>query len=58
MQLKSDLAFTRENDRGTVIEPAYGGATSFMRRRYSRDLATADVAVVGIPYDLATTKKS
>ena len=58
MQLKSDLAFTRENDRGTVVEAAYGGATSFMRRRYSRDLSSADVAVVGIPYDLATTNRS
>ena len=58
MQLRTDLAFTRENDRGTVVEPAYGGATSFMRRRYSRDLGAADVAVVGIPYDLATTNRS
>ncbi len=58
MQLKSDLAFTRESDSGTVVEAAYGGATSFMRRRYSRDLADVDVAVVGIPYDLATTNRS
>jgi agmatinase len=58
MQFRTDLAFTRDNDRGTEVEPAYGGATSFMRRRYSRDLAQADVAVVGIPYDLATTNRS
>lgn len=58
MQLKSDLAFTRESDKGTVVEPAYGGATSFMRRRYTRDLKGADVAVIGIPYDLATTNRS
>lgn len=58
MQFGSDLAFTRDSDRGTVVEPSYGGATSFMRRRYTRDLSTADVAVVGIPYDLATTNRS
>jgi len=58
MEFPTDLAFTRDDDRGTVVEPAYGGATSFMRRRYTRDLASADVAVVGIPFDLATTNRS
>lgn len=58
MKFASDLAFTRTGDHGTVVEPSYGGATSFMRRRYTRDLAAADVAVVGVPYDLATTNRS
>ncbi len=58
MEFESDLAFTRKDLRGTVVEPSYGGATSFMRRRYTRDLCDADVAVVGIPYDLATTNRS
>lgn len=58
MEFPTDLAFTRDKDHGTEIEPAYGGATSFMRRRYTRDLRAADVAVVGIPYDLATTNRS
>ncbi|WP_439101312.1 agmatinase [Congregibacter sp.] len=58
MEFSSDLAFTRKDDRGTVVEPSYGGATSFMRRRYTRDLANIDVAVVGVPYDLATTNRS
>ena len=58
MEFDSDLAFTRESDWGTIVEPSYGGATSFMRRRYSRDLAGVDVAVLGIPYDLATTNRS
>jgi agmatinase len=58
MELASDLAFTRADDYGTVVEAAYGGATSFMRRRYSRDLAGVDVAVVGIPFDQATTNRS
>lgn len=58
MQFSSDHAFNRSSDHGTLIEPSYGGATSFMRRRYTRDLSAADVAVVGIPYDLATTNRS
>ncbi|MDP5069341.1 MAG: arginase family protein, partial [Congregibacter sp.] len=58
MKFKTDLAFTRDSDRGTIVEPSFGGATSFMRRRYTRDLENIDVAVVGIPYDLATTNRS
>ena len=58
MELPTDLAFTRHSNLGTVVEPSYGGALSFMRRRFSRDLVDADVAVVGIPYDLATTNRS
>ena len=33
----------------------YGGAVSFARRRYSRDLAGADIVISGIPYDNAVT---
>ncbi|MDA8961955.1 agmatinase [Congregibacter sp.] len=58
MEFKTDQAFMRDSDRGTIVEPSYGGATSFMRRRYTRDLTGIDVAVVGIPYDLATTNRS
>ncbi|WOJ97336.1 agmatinase [Congregibacter brevis] len=58
MEFETDQAFLRKSDRGTVVEPSYGGATSFMRRRYTRDLEGIDVAVVGIPYDLATTNRS
>ncbi|WP_283147863.1 agmatinase [Silvimonas soli] len=35
--------------------PTYAGVLSFMRRRYSRDLTGVDVAISGIPLDLATT---
>lgn len=54
----SDLAFTRQALRGTIAEPAYGGALSFMRRRYTRDLAGVDVAVMGVPFDLAVSGRS
>lgn len=52
-----DFAITRESLYGTTAEPAYAGITSFMRRKYTRDLAGADVAVLGVPYDTATTNR-
>ena len=39
-------------------EPTYGGVLSFVRRPYSKDLEGVDLAVWGIPYDLATTNRS
>lgn len=51
-----DLAFTRPGGRdGTIAEPTFSGAMSFMRRRYSKEVSGADVAVVGVPFDIATT---
>ena len=32
----------------------YSGALSMFRRRYTKDLEDADIAISGIPYDLAT----
>ncbi len=54
---QGDLAFTRESPYGTQIEAAYAGATSFMRRRFSKSLEGVDVAVVGVPFDLATSNR-
>lgn len=53
----TDLAITRESLYGTFEEPTYSGITSFMRRRYTRDLSGVDVAVTGVPFDLATTNR-
>lgn len=33
----------------------YGGALSFLRRKYTRDLAGVDIAISGIPFDAATS---
>jgi len=52
-----DQAFTRKSLFGLDGEATYAGALSFLRRRYSRDLAGVDVAVTGIPLDLATTNR-
>ncbi|MFZ5964694.1 agmatinase [Thalassococcus sp. BH17M4-6] len=52
-----DQAFTRQDLRGLSYENAFGGATSFLRRRYSKDLDGVDVAVTGIPFDQAVTNR-
>lgn len=54
----NDHAITRESLKGTTPEPTYGGVTSFMRRKYSKDMSGVDVAVLGIPFDTATTNRS
>ena len=52
-----DAAFTRKDRRGLSYENAFGGATSFLRRRYTKDLAGVDLAVTGIPFDQAVTNR-
>jgi len=54
---KGDRAFTAQSLYGNVVEATYAGALSFLRRKYTRDLTGVDVAVTGIPYDLATTNR-
>ncbi|MEP5515386.1 MAG: agmatinase, partial [Bauldia litoralis] len=50
----TDNAFLGEILGGSH-EPTYGGALSFMRRRYSRALDGIDAVVWGIPFDTATS---
>ena len=51
----TDHAIHRASHMGYEAENTYSGVLSFMRRRYTRDLTGVDVAVTGIPLDLATT---
>ncbi|TMV82664.1 agmatinase, partial [Thioclava sp. BHET1] len=53
-----DGAFTRGDLRGLAFENAFGGATSFLRRRYTKDLSGADLAITGIPFDQAVTHRT
>jgi len=50
-----DQAFRKTDLLGRQPEMTYGGALSFLRRRYSRELDGVDVAVSGVPYDGAVT---
>ena len=52
-----DMAFTREDARGPSYELTFAGAPSFMRRRYTKDLASVDIAVTGVPFDQAVTNR-
>jgi agmatinase len=52
-----DQAFTRENLRGLTHENTFGGANSFLRRRYTKDLSGVDIAVTGVPFDQAVTNR-
>lgn len=53
---KIDTAFTGPGGRVTE-EPTYSGALSFARRRYTKDLSDAKLAVTGVPFDTATTNR-
>ncbi|MFV0358400.1 agmatinase [Tropicimonas sp.] len=52
-----DLAFSAGHGRGLAYENVFGGAASFMRRRYTKDLAGVDLAVTGVPFDQAVTNR-
>ncbi|WP_047304546.1 agmatinase [Pseudomonas fluorescens] len=53
----NDQALTRDSLYGTAAEATYAGITSFMRRRYSRDLRGVDLVVSGVPFDTATSNR-
>ena len=52
---RGDQAFRNTEPHGRWPEMTYGGALSFLRRRYSHALDGVDVAVMGVPYDGAVT---
>lgn len=52
-----DMAFTRQDPRGLAFENAFGGAPSFLRRRYTKDLTGVDLAITGVPFDQAVTHR-
>ena len=55
---KGDQAFRVTSETEMWPEMTYGGALSFLRRKYSRSLDGVDVVVSGIPYDNAVTYRS
>ena len=52
-----DSAITRDGFKGHSFELTFGGAASFLRRKYTKDLTGVDVAVTGVPFDCATTNR-
>lgn len=53
-----DGAFTRKGLRGLAYENAFAGATSFLRRKYTKDLTGVDLAITGVPFDQAVTHRT
>ena len=53
-----DLAFSTKDRKGLSFENTFGGATSFLRRRYTKDLSGVDLAITGIPFDQAVTNRT
>jgi len=53
-----DHAFTRDDLKGMSFENVFGGAPSFLRRKYTKDLRGADFAVTGVPFDQAVTNRT
>ncbi len=56
-KIQGDQAFRTHQLEGRDLEMTYGGAVSFLRRKYTRDLDVADIAVTGIPFDMATSNR-
>ncbi len=52
-----DVALFGESLLGQSTEPNYSGAPSFLRRRWTRTLEGVDVAVFGVPLDVATSNR-
>jgi len=52
-----DHAFLPGPVTGAASDPTYAGALSFMRRRFSKRVAGADVVVWGIPFDAAVSNR-
>lgn len=52
-----DQAFRNRDPRQRWKEMSYGGALSFLRCPYSRDLAGIDAVICGVPYDGATSNR-
>lgn len=52
-----DNALTRDGFKGHSFENAFGGALSFLRRTYTKDLTGVELAVTGVPFDMAVTHR-
>lgn len=57
MKKTIDNAFTAKSLKGAATDPTYAGALSFMRRKYTKNLAGADAVVWGIPFDAAVSHR-
>ena len=52
-----DRAFSGHTPYGLLNQNTFAGATSFLRRSYSKEVGDADIVIAGVPYDLAVTNR-
>ena len=52
-----DHALSRDSVYGARFENMYAGVLSFLRAKYTQDLTGVDIAVTGIPFDLAVSNR-
>ena len=52
-----DQAWYQDKSNSIDYEMTYAGATSFLRRPYSKNLDNVDIAITGIPFDSAVTNR-
>jgi len=52
-----DTAITRDGMKGPSFENTFSGLPTFLRRTFTKDLASADIAVTGAPFDQAVTNR-
>ncbi|MCF8069505.1 MAG: agmatinase [Desulfobacterales bacterium] len=56
-EIEIDQAIIKKSLYGITAEPTYSGVLSFMRRKYTKDLTGADVAISGVPLDLMVSNR-
>ena len=56
-EIITDGALIQSDIHSLPGESTYAGVTSFLRRPYRKDLTNIDAAVIGIPFDTATTNR-
>lgn len=56
-ETSNESAFTAKDLHTTSADHMFSGALSMFRRRYSQDLNNADLAILGIPFDTATSNR-
>ncbi len=56
-EIRADGALTAKDIHTLPGENTYGGITSFLRRPYHKDLSRMDAAIIGVPFDTATTNR-
>lgn len=56
-EMWNDFAVQATDLHALPHENTFAGIASFLRRPYRKDLGEADVAIVGVPFDTATTNR-